>query len=355
MKANSICLITPSFNAGGAERVLSEIANSLAQKEEVKVHLIILVGGSRFFKLDSRIKIHEPGFDYKKYPRLIFTLKLIKYLRITLKTIKPRSVLTFGGKYNAFVILSAFNLKVPIYISERSRPSISYGFFLDRLNPIMYKKAAGIIAQTQKAKEILHHKTKHSNIKVIGNPIRKIDRVDIENRKNIILNVGRFISSKNQKLLIDYFIDLKLSNWQLIFLGEGPLFEKIKNSDKALKNADTIIFEGNMNNIDDYYKTSSVFAFTSVSEGFPNALAEAMSAGLACISFNCEAGPSEIIDHAINGYLIDNYDHRSYKEHLNKLCDNDQLRKALGEKARKKIDEFEIDKIVEKYYGFIIS
>jgi len=355
LKQKTICLVISSFTAGGAERVLSELANHFIKEKNLVVHLIILIGGKQFYDLDKRIVIHRPKFDYQKYSRLIFTFKIMSFLRLVLKQTIPDAILSFGGKYNAFVLLSSIAIKTNIFISDRSRPSISYGKLLDIVNPIIYKKAVGIIAQTMTAKNYLVKTTKHKNIKVIGNPIRTISSEQIIRRENIILNVGRFIGSKHQDWLIDYFIALDLPDWKLIFLGEGPLFEEIRTSDKALKNVDTIMFKGNVEDIDYYYNRASVFAFTSLSEGFPNALGEALKAGIACISFDCEAGPSDLIEHGVNGYLIDNEDHESYKLYLNRLCDNEKLREDFGKKSIEKMKEFGVEKIANKFYNFIFN
>ncbi len=118
--------------------------------------------------------------------------------------------------------------------------------------------------------------------------------------------MGRFISSKQQSLLINIFDTIDDNNWKLIFLGDGPKLQELKSKAKTKKSFGRIIFEGNVSNVDEYYAKSKIFAFTSNSEGFPNALAEAMSAGCACISFDCIAGPSDLIKDEINGYLIDN-------------------------------------------------
>jgi GalNAc-alpha-(1->4)-GalNAc-alpha-(1->3)-diNAcBac-PP-undecaprenol alpha-1,4-N-acetyl-D-galactosaminyltransferase len=355
LKQKTICLVTPSFTAGGAERVLSELANHFIKEKNLVVHLIILIGGKQFYNLDKRIIIHKPKFDYTKYSRLIFTFKIMSFLRSVFKRTNPEAVLSFGGKYNAFVLVASFGIKTNVYISDRSRPSISYGKLLDIVNPIIYKKATGIIAQTSRAKKILFKVTGHSNIKVIGNPIRSISLVEDIKKDKIILNVGRFIESKHQDWLIDYFISLDLPDWKLIFLGEGPLFEEIRTSDKALKYANIIIFKGNVEEIDHYYKKASVFAFTSLSEGFPNALGEALKAGVACISFDCEAGPSDLIEHGVNGYLVDNNDNEAYKLYLKKLCNNEKLRDKFGKKSIEKMKDFQVDKIADEYYKFILN
>ncbi|MGK7390760.1 MAG: glycosyltransferase [Candidatus Cyclobacteriaceae bacterium M2_1C_046] len=353
-KQKKLALILPSFSSGGMERVMSQLAWHFGRKE-IRVALILLTRSEKFYTVPDNVKVYEPSFNHSKYNRIIFTFLIYKFLRKSLKEIKPEAILSFGGKYNSFVLLAAQGLSIRTFISDRSRPSISYGKFLDLVNSRYYRKASGIIAQTVLAKELLAKRTGHRNIQVIGNPIRNINFNEIYNKEKIILNVGRFISSKKQEWLINYFTELDVDDWQLYFIGEGPKLEDVKNFSATKKRKDQIHFLGNIKNIDEWYLKSSIFAFTSLSEGFPNALGEAMRAGLACISFNCEAGPSDLIDHCKNGVLIEPANHIEFTKNLKLLCENESIRMEYGTAAKIKMRQFNPDTISEAFYKFIFN
>lgn len=349
-----IALVISSLSSGGAERVMSVLANYFVNKPDVEIHLIILIRKEKFFEIDKRVKIYEPDFDHKKYSRPVFTLKILKYLRSTLKSIEPDTCLSFSGRYNSFALIAAYGLGLKVFISDRSRPGISYGKFLDLLNPIMYKTAVGIIAQTSKAKEFAFKQTGHKNIKVINNPIRTLKKIEVE-RQNIILNVGRFIPSKQQELLVEIFSRINAPKWKLQFLGDGQRFEAAKQKAKELKVEDRVMFEGMQKEVDKYYFGAKIFAFTSVSEGFPNALGEAAAAGLASISFDCNAGPSDLIDDEKTGFLIPMNEEEVYKEKLQELIDNETQRTQFGKNAEIKAQKFSLDYIANQYFDFILS
>ena len=270
-----------------------------------------------------------------------------------LKAIGPSNVLSFGGKYNAFVLLAAFGINNRIFVSDRSKPTISYGFALDILNPIVYRLARGIICQTNISKQVQWRRTKHTNIRVIPNPVRVISP-RIAAKENRILNVGRFIGTKHQDLLVGYFDETKTDDWQLDFLGEGPHLERVKALGKSATKSDSITFYNNTKSIEDYYDRSAIFAFTSSSEGFPNALAEAMQAGCACLSFDCEAGPADLIEDGVSGFLIPLGNHALYKEKLQLLVDDPRLCKELGIAAHNRMRVFRVEKIGEAYLDFMI-
>ena len=352
MKTNSICLVLPSLTSGGMERVMSELANEFVRMN-IEVYFILLSKKPHFYELDQQIIIVEPDFTIEELGRIIFTVRNFIYLRRALKSCRAKNILTFGGRFNSFVISATLGLNKKVFVSNRSRPGISYGRFLDILNPMMYCIATGIIAQTEAAKNYEFAKTKHKNILVIGNPILKI-KSNFQLKENIILNVGRFIPSKQQKLLIEIFSRTNYMDWKLLLLGDGPELEFVKSYVKETNLERHVIFAGNIKNIDDYYNRSKIFAFTSNSEGFPNVLGEAMSVGLACISFDCKAGPSELIENGKNGFLINSGNEEEYREKLEMLMNDDILREKLGEEAKEKVAQYGIKIIGQKYLDFIL-
>jgi len=351
-KEKSIALIIPTLTSGGAERVMATLANTFQEKQTIQVHLIVLTGGALFYHLHPKVQVYVPSFDYKKYSRIVFTFKIIFFLRNTLRLLKPDTCLSFGGKYNAFVLLSAIGLQTKVFVSDRSRPSISYGAFLNVLNPIVYRLAAGIVAQTMRAKDYLYKKTKHRNIIVIGNPIKEFN-LPIIAKKKVILNVGRFIATKNQELLVRYFNEIATDDWELWFLGEGPLWETLKEKAAKSRKASHIHFFGNQKNVEDFYAQARIFAFTSISEGFPNALGEAMRAGCACIAYDCEAGPADLIENDSNGFLIPLGDHEAYKLKLEQLVKDSTLRSEFSKHAKVTIAAYNEEKIAMDFLYFL--
>ncbi len=349
-----IALITADLSSGGAERVISTLANEFAHINNVEVHLICLIQGNSFYQIDSRVIIHKPNFNYKEYKKTVAYLKTIFYLRKKLKSIQPKSYLSFGGRYNALCILSGLGLKTKVFVSDRSRPGISYGKLQDYLNKLLYPYADGIVAQTSQSKEFHLSKFNHKNIRVIGNPIPILKDV-YSSKKNVILNVGRFISSKNQSLLIKIFEEINPKDWELWFVGEGEFFDKCKEQAKNSLVSDKIIFWGNQSVVSKFYNQSKIFAFTSTSEGFPNALGEAMGCGLSCISFDCIAGPADIIENDVNGYLIENMNISNYSEKLSKLIFNEKIRENFNKSSSKITQKFSKEKIVSDYFNFIIE
>lgn len=350
-----IALLIPTLSNGGAERVMSLLANNFALDKEIEIHLILYLKDERFFELNEKVIVHSPNFNYKNYPTIVSTFKTIKYIRKTLGDIKPYSLLSFSGKYNSLVILSSLGLNIKTYVSDRSRPGISYGKAQDFLNPILYKTTNGIVAQTSKARELAFRQTKHKNIVIIPNPVPDIKQSELIIREKIILNVGRFIETKKQLQLIELFSKMDTKDWKLVFLGDGKYLNDCKKLVSKLNLEEKVKLLGAQKNVSDYMSKASVFSFTSVSEGFPNSLAEAMASGCACISFDCIAGPSDIIDHKKNGFLVPVNDWDEYSNYLKELMNSEALRKEFAFEGRKKITFFREEIISEKFKELLIS
>lgn len=354
-------MLIPSLQAGGMERVMSELAWSFSAREDVELHLV-LYGISReiFYPIPENIAVHKPRFKFSNALRFFSTLRTLCFLRRTIKGIRPRTVLSFGEYWNNLVLLSLLGLKYPVFVSDRSQPDKSLGRFQDALRQRLYHRARGVILQTRKAREIYLRKHRHKNIAVIGNPIRRIEASGpAPKREKRVLMVGRLIKSKHQDLLITMFSRVCSPDWKLMIVGYDHLkqqhMERLKQLARDLGVEKQVIFTGKSDQIEELYLTSSIFAFTSSSEGFPNVIGEAMSAGLPVVAFDCVAGPAEMIRDGANGFLAPLFDESSFEAKLERLIHDETLRFELGARARESIKDFSKEKITEEFFQFILT
>jgi glycosyltransferase involved in cell wall biosynthesis len=359
-KHSKICLVIPSLHAGGMERVMTELANFIAAKDKVQVHLVLYgKNPSTFYTLPLNLQLHKPNYTFRESFRFFSTLRALFFLRYKIKHIKPDSILSFGEYWNSFVLISLLGLKYPIYISDRCKPDKEFSTLHTLLRRWLYPKAAGIIAQTSKAREIYSEKFKLRRIIVIGNPIRKIHSSVNIRRENIILTAGRLIQTKNHDRLIKIFSQLSGSDWKLLIIGGNALKQNNLSllqkflEDKGLR--DNVILAGELTDVDSQYLKSKIFAFTSNSEGFPNVIGEALSAGLPVVSYDCVAGPSEMIVDGENGFLVPVFDDDLFQKRLQQLIDDEELRQKMARKAPESVEKFSIEKIGQQYLDFILS
>lgn len=350
-----LCLVVPDLNKGGMERVMSELAWYFSTRPGIETHIVLLTSRSKiFYTIPEEINIHEPGFEFNNKCRLISTLRTLFFVRKKVKFISPIAVLSFGETYNSFVLLATLLLGLRVFVSDRSKPDKRWGLFHEYLRKALYPFAAGIVSQTNYSKEFLTKVTGHKNIRVIPNPVRKIENRVVE-KKNVILNIGRLFKSKRIDLLLDIFSKSETENWELWIVGEGDQEEDLINQASLLNISEKVKFWGKQSDVNQFYSVAKIFAFTSESEGLPNALLEALAAGVACISFDCIAGPRDLIIDGENGFLVKMYDCQDFISKLNMLIQSEEVREKFSQNARKKAEEFNINIIGEKFYNFLLS
>lgn len=344
------------------ERVMSELANHFAIRPDLSVHLV-LYGRHReiFYPISSQIHVHKPSFEFNNRRRLLSTIKTMRYLRRTLNRILPDAILSFGEYWNNLVLISLLATGQNVFVSDRSQPNKSLGVVHDMLRRWLYPHARGVVAQTERAKEIFLRMYRHENIRVIGNPIRQISMsaVTNETRQNVVLMVARLISSKHQDRLIRLFLRINAPEWKLVLIGYDHLqqshSQRLQNMVDEAKANDRIILAGKRDDVDKFYLSSKIFAFTSSSEGFPNAIGEALSAGLPVVAYDCDAGPSDLICHDVNGFLVPVFDDDAFQFHLERLMRDERLRVEMGNSALKSAERFERSTVGDKFLEFILE
>ena len=139
----------------------------------------------------------------------------------------------------------------------------------------------------------------------------------------------------------------------MTIIGEG---DERKNLEKLIKDLgleDDIRMPGTTNAIEKWYQKSPIFVLSSRMEGFPNVLCEAMAYGCACVSFDCTAGPNEIITDKIDGYLVKNGDIHALSMRINLLINDIEERRRIGKEATKIINRLNIDSIMGQWDNII--
>jgi len=192
-------------------------------------------------------------------------------------------------------------------------------------------------------------------LRVMPNPVMVPDCVTaVEQREKIIVNVASMGRMKNQRALIVIFSRLTgNSAWRLILIGDGPGRSRLEAEVRQLGMEDRIEFLGEQKDILVWLDRARVFAFTSLEEGFPNALAEALAAGCACVSYDCPTGPSDLIQHERNGLLLANGDEAAFAQQLERLISDEAMQIRLSRQARIDIDRFSEADVFSQFDGLV--
>ena len=356
-----ITFVIYKISVGGAQRVLTLLANELCKKGW-SVTLLTFDSGSEpaFFELHSGVQ-HWPlslmrgqGGCWKAI-KVHFLRPWV--LRRAIRKSRPDAVIAFIDLTNILTLVATIGLKIPVIISERGNPALSLmGKFWFLLRQAVYKRSACLVLQTHAVRSFFSSSIPKS---VIPNPVLIPDYsgpiLRSETNSKTLMAMGGLYEMKGFDLLLKAFAPLgnKFPDWMLEIWGEGAQRENLESLRDELGLRERVRFPGLTK---EHYKTMSqadIFVLSSRTEGFPNVLGEAMACGLPVVSFDCPSGPSEMIQDGVNGLLVPPESIQELSSSLERLMTSVELRNSLGEQARKITESYSLDKIVQSWEELI--
>ena len=338
---------------------MSMLANEFSKNSKLAIHVILYGKESPIdYALSDNVKVLQPTAKFNDSVRLISTLKRMRYLRTTLRRGAYDAILSFGERWNNFVLLACLGLDLNIFLSDRSSPRINLGAVQTGLRKLLYPRAAGLIAQTTQAREVAAQSSLNNRICVIPNPVaEEAERPEIP-RDRVILSVGRMVTTKHFDRLLKIFSMLDDVRWKLIIVGDDAQGQSHRTELEALAHqleiSERVEFAGNQSDVHTYYARARIFAFTSSSEGFPNVVAEALSAGVPVVSYDCQAGPSDLIEDGVNGYLVNVFDDNAFCKRLKKVMTSGEQWLTMSENARRSVAHLRPSMIAANLIDFLL-
>lgn len=351
------CLfVASSMNFGGAERVMSILANEWGKSDIETMILVTETDAISKYPLSDKVTMISCLKDKKnaKIPHFV----IVKKVREICKDWQPDVVISFYNDLCALTALAITGLNIPLIYSERNDPNRTNQRPIDRLyRKIVEHMADKIVFQTTGAQRC-YSKSVQEKSTVILNPLNT-DRFPIHDflhEKCKIVSVGRLEPQKNQKVLIDAF-DLLANDfpeYQLTIYGEGSLRKELEEYVKSKELQERVYLPGNQSNIQEYIKDASLFVLSSDYEGIPNALIEAMAIGLPCVSTDCSPGGArELIEDGISGLITPCSDARKLSDAMRMMLSNKAYAKACGIEALKIREKTDVKKISEDWLRYI--
>ena len=350
-----IDFIVNSLVAGGAERVLILLANHFDEKgHDVS---IITFNEPEVFSANSTVKrVRLHGGRYKNH-----TIRSIRNLQklYAKKENRPDIMMPFMTQTNFIGALVGKIYGIKVVSAEHNNHLRETNLIGSLARKYMYRISDALTVLTSFDKN--YYESKGVNVHVMPNPCTfEIFKEESRTRKNVILAVGDLnrYYHKGFDNLIPLIAPILKENkdWILKFVGGGEEGTKLlKELSETHKISNQIIFEGYSTKVGDIMSQSEIYVLSSRTEGLPMVLIEAFSKGMACIAFDCVTGPSEIIDHNVNGLLIEDQNFDAMAEGINTLIKDKELRLRLAEKGANSLERFKIDTIYNKYLDIFES
>jgi glycosyltransferase involved in cell wall biosynthesis len=237
------------------------------------------------------------------------------------------------------------------YLIDHYMPNWS---FLTRL---MYADCYKMVSITDESKALIENKHHLNNVIRIYNPIdiestREKSEEANELAYDYIIGVGQMETNMKQfdKLIEAYSQSiLPKSNIHLVLLGDGERKVILQKLARDKKVDDKVHFLGYQNNPFKYLKKAKFFVLSSLNEGLPNVILEALACETPVIAFDCLSGPNEMIQHKENGLLVENQNVEKLTEAMNLFVEDGNLYRYCKQNAPQSVQSFSISFIGKQW------
>ena len=264
-----------------------------------------------------------------------------------------RVIISFTYGINAKVLLATRGLRIPVIACERTTLNTKM-YVINKIRRLYIARLAKCL--TVKTQYDYDYLGKRFQKKIVmPNPLEFPIRYVKEAKEKIVLTVGAVDRWEDKGFggLIELWgkLSKKFPDWKLQIAGGGNDFNVgcLRKLIDKFQVQDSVQLLGYRNDVCDLMYKSAVFVLASKQEGMPNCLIEAMSQGCACLSFDCVAGPREIITDGSSGLLVTDQNWQEMEMKLACVLDSVEMRERLATHALKEVERFSVEQIIDKW------
>jgi GalNAc-alpha-(1->4)-GalNAc-alpha-(1->3)-diNAcBac-PP-undecaprenol alpha-1,4-N-acetyl-D-galactosaminyltransferase len=358
-----LTLVISSLQPGGAERVMAQMASYWAARgRDVTLLSFDRPDAVPFYTLHPAVRV--VGLDLIRpsagtLDGIIRTVWRVARVRRALVESRPDAIISFLDQVNVVTLLATRGLRVPVIVSERSHPG--HAPLKEQwvwLRARTYPWAKWVVVQTPEARDFFTDPRVKTVI--VPNIIKPAPAAraeggaadgDASPSTPWITAVGRLGPEKGFDLLLAAFAKIAAAHpdWRLRIVGGGPLAEDLARQSRELGLQERVQFTGRVSDVFPLLAASELFVMSSRFEGFPNALGEAMAAGLPVVSFDCPSGPRALIRHGVDGVLVPPEDVDALANAIERLIQHPAERAALAGRAIEVTERFSEEAIMKRW------
>ena len=371
-----IVFCTPAlYSAGGVERVVSFKASYFAEQLEYDISIIVTEGRGRecFFPLSDKVKVVNFELGFEDLWKASFLRKVFLYLSkqrkykemlsAELMRIQPDITISMlRREINFLTSLKDGSKKIgELHVNRANYRNFEandsnllkrlFSWFWMKSLVVKLKQLDQLVVLTDKSKSAW---PELSNVTVIPDPITievKSAEVKSEKCSKRIITIGRYAYQKGYDLLLQAWAEVEkhYTDWKLEIYGMGNQSGYRQLMAELCIDVDRCHLNGPVDDVGQIYMDSSIFVLSSRFEGFGLVLVEAMASGLPVVSFDCPAGPDEIITDGYDGLLTPSGDVKALANNLMLLMADEGLRKRLSQNACQSARRYEMNLIAGKW------
>lgn len=353
----NVLIMIPTLNVAGAEKFVVDLAINL-NKELFNVKVGILFNSKKTYygELLEQNDIEIVDFSGKnKFSKFRNIKRYLKNNKIDILHTNLNTILFtmfYARKYKIQKRIFTFHSTADRIDSKLKKKLYKYAF--NKLNFIPVA-----ISDFIKDTVIKEFKLDSNKIECIYNGVNIknfsfIEKEIIEPIK--LINVGTLYNIKNQQLLINSVKQLidKGYNIKLMLLGDGQMREELTSLVSELKIGNYVEFVGVVSNVKDYLNDADIYCCSSLVEGLPIAVLEAMACGLPVVTTNA-GGIVDIVFNGVNGIIVKDFNISSYVEAIEHLLKNKNIIKEYGVGSRKITEKLTIENCARSYESIYLK
>lgn len=345
-----VLIIANDLKNGGVERVLSVLANYMAE-HDFDVHLLAIASPHVCYPLSNKVHYeYVPIIGMYRRVGLFKEFSAMGKIAAEMRRIDPEWVIGFDDSVIIRSIPAAKRQHRRILVSERIDPSI-YGLPMRILRQRAYDMADRVVFQTEDAQKYFPARTQKKSV-IIPNPLTAClpERKATPNRD--IVMAGRLRAQKNVALAISAFALFHPAHpdWRLVVYGEGEQLPELQKLAAEKGVADAVVFAGHVADIHERMSEAGMYLSTSDYEGISNAMLEALAIGAPSVCTDCPVGGARMfIRNGENGLLTPVGDAAAIAAAMKKIADNPDFAEKLSRESVKIRDRLSPDVICPQW------
>lgn len=355
---NIVLFVAQINKPGGTERVVANLANSFSSHGyHARIISVNTANGASYYPLQTGVSVTHLGVKLPKNVLIRSVFGFSNTISAIVKELKKDaspSILMATDPITCYALAFVKN-KLPSnkYIACEHMGIEIAKWHSMAARKILYKKMDAVVVLTNRDKQaLIDRKVQMPNCFVIPNELSFFPEKYSDTSAHILLAVGKYDHQKRFDLLIDMVSEplLRHPGWQLQLIGQGEWEKKLEEKIAFYHLENQILLLPPTTDIVSYYQKAAIYLMSSAYEGFPMVLIEAKACGLPIISFDCPAGPSDIIQKN-DGILIPFNDTAAFTHAIEKLMTEPDLRKSMGTHARANVQQYNSASIFEKWHS----